>query len=336
MPKRVFKDEARDAEQKTKKRADSIAVVEAVLGRIISKPSVWDAPDMDNIKSMVCQIGRDRERFPLPLDEEEDEESISSGGRFSLTSGVGKSLYGRENMDLLDVILQVTAASSENRMTKVDGKEIPHRLWKLNAVDGDGTVVTVRLDSTLNSQGSFLTPGSIVHVTSGFPVYLNYGDLYDMQCAIVLRAFRVIGRRPVPEACKGAPVRLSVKNISGGDDAGNDLGGDTTTGDDGADNVSNDSMGACDCNGHICSKHGISFSICIAKCVPVENLSLEKVARECVFVTKDLKDMAPNNLRFLCYYYYATSVYQFHGKGNRVDLPDCLVNVIRETFPDEN
>ena len=34
-------------------------------------------------------------------------------------------------------------------------KDILHRTWKINAIDGDQTVITVRLDSTLNSEGNF-------------------------------------------------------------------------------------------------------------------------------------------------------------------------------------
>ena len=64
MPKRVFKDESKDDQQKAVKRANAIVNVEAVLGKIIGKPAVWDDPDMNNIRSMVCQIGRDRENSP--------------------------------------------------------------------------------------------------------------------------------------------------------------------------------------------------------------------------------------------------------------------------------
>ena len=38
-PKRIFKDEAREDERRAKRRADAIATVEAVLGKILSKPS---------------------------------------------------------------------------------------------------------------------------------------------------------------------------------------------------------------------------------------------------------------------------------------------------------
>ena len=46
----------------------------------------------------------------------------------------------------------------------------------------------------------------------------------------------------------------------------------------------------------ICLKHGISISICLSKRIPEEILSLEMVGRECVFVTKELKEMEPNHL----------------------------------------
>ena len=89
------------------------------------------------------------------------------------------------------------------------------------------------------------------------------------------------------------------------------------------------------CNGNLCSQHGIDFAVCLTKCIPLESISLQRVARECVFVTKAFKDMQNRNKRFLLYYYYATSVYQFHGKGNRVELPECIVLAIRQAYPDE-
>ena len=179
MQKRViaYKDESREEQKRAQKHVDAIVTVEVVLSSILSKPSVWDEPDMINIKSMVCQIGRDREKFPLPLDEDSDNESVSSAGNLSLTAGLGKSLYEREELDLSDAVLQITDALCENRTTRVDGKDLPHRLWKFNAINGDSTVITVRFDSTLNSEGKFLIPGTVVRVASGFPVYTNYGDL---------------------------------------------------------------------------------------------------------------------------------------------------------------
>ena len=168
---------------------------------------------------------------------------------------------------------------------------------------------------------------------------MKYGDLYEIRCAIVLRAFRVIGRRPVPDVMKGPPQRLSVQDASVERVPGKDVGAkDVQRGVEGGLGKATgvDSAGVCGSRGRLCSKHGISFSICLSNFVPVENMSLAKVSRECVFVTKELKDMTLNNLRFLCYYYYATSVYRFHGKGNRVDLPDCIVASIREMYPDED
>ena len=328
-PKRVFKDEARKDEKRAKLRADAIVTVEAVLGRILSKPSVWDAPDMENIKSMILRIGRDPDNFPLPLGEDGGNTSACSGEPILLTVGIGKALYGRGELDLTDVVLQITAASSENRTARIDGREVSHRVWKLNAIDGDATVITVRLDSTLNSEGAFLTPGAVVHVTSGFPVYMNYGDVYDMQCAVVLRSFRIIGRRPVPESCKGAPTRLSVgaadargEGVAAAD-AKNDEG-DVVCGED----EGEESGGACGCGGRLCSIHGVSLAVCLSDSVPVKNVSLERVARECVFVNREMNKMAPNQRRFLCYWYYATSVYQFHGKGNCTESPDCIVKDI--------
>ena len=102
--------------------------------------------------------------------------------------------------------------------TKIGGIEkkqqwtdVAHRMWKLNAVDGDGNIITVRLDSTLNSEGKLLTPGAVIHITSAFAIYMNYGDLYDMRCAIVIRAFRIVERCTVPEGLSGPPAESSKR-----------------------------------------------------------------------------------------------------------------------------
>mmetsp|Transcript_1260 Transcript_1260/g.2682 ORF Transcript_1260/g.2682 Transcript_1260/m.2682 type:complete len:166 (+) Transcript_1260:276-773(+) len=92
----------------------------------------------------------------------------------------------------------------------------------------------------------------------------------------------------------------------------------------------------CNCDGELCSKHGVEFVACLTECVPVESISLPLVARECVFATRNLEDMTPSDRRFLLYYYYATTIYQFHGKGNRVELPECLKRTVRALHPDED
>ncbi|KAL7524915.1 hypothetical protein ACHAXR_001740 [Thalassiosira sp. AJA248-18] len=59
------------------------------------------------------------------------------------------------------------------------------------------------------------------------------------------------------------------------------------------------------------------------------------VARECVFANKDVELMSPSEKRFLLYYYFATTVYQFRGKGNRVELPECLKEAVRALYPNK-
>ena len=65
----------------------------------------------------------------------------------------------------------------------------------------------------------------------------------------------------------------------------------------------------------------------------MDSVSLPLVARDCVFATKDADEMSQSERRFLLYYYYTTPVYQFHRKGNRVDLPECLKAAVRKLYP---
>ena len=325
MPKRMakvaFKYEVKEKAQKESDKAEMIAITETLLGVILSNQKSWNESSLDNVKSMIQQIGTDRITYPPSLGEDDNSSADETRSAHpSLSESIGKSLYKRESIDFSNVTLQITWASSENTTTKLNGnivsvqqKDIPYRLWKMNAIDKDQTVITVRLDSTLNSEGKFLSPGAVIQVTSAFPLYMNYGDMYDMRCAIVLRQFTIIRRLPVPSGSVGPPVeRLKVDRFKSDVDISTMKCNDKST------------VKCKRCVGQICSKHGIDFTICLAKCVPIRNVSLSKVARECVFVNKELKDMSNKNKRFLLYYYYATSVYQFHGKGNRVNSQIAL------------
>ena len=308
-----------------------IHMAEKLLGHCADHPESWRDNSLRVVRSLVRRIGTDCINFPLcPGDEGVPSENISKD--IILTKSIGIALYNRKDPDLNDMTIQITVASSEMMSSKLCGdavgkkaKDIPYRQWKLNAIDGDATVITVRLDSTLNSEGKLLTPGAVIHVSSAFPVYMNSGDMYDMRCAIVLREFQLVGRLPVPITSGPPAKRLKVEALEEKKAVDEEVAIDEPT--------TTKSCIQCSCK--LCSSHGISFSTCLSKCIPIEGISLARVAKECVFVTKELKDMNSSNKRFLLYYYYATSVYQFHGKGNRVELPECIVSRIRKAYPDE-
>ena len=45
--------------------------------------------------------------------------------------------------------------------------------------------------------------------------------------------------------------------------------------------------------------------------------------------------MLLNDKRFLCYYCYATTIYQSRGKGNHIELPECVKLDVGELCPKE-
>jgi hypothetical protein len=154
-----------------------------------------------------------------------------------------------------------------------------------------------------------------------------------MECALLVKDFSVLGMKPVPSHLLGQPEsRLSVSRKM-------DLPKNES------DQVDLDSQTVCDSkddeanipvikgSGEVCSNYGIQFVVCVTECIPVTDVSLLAAAKECVFATKPVRDMTLKEKIFLLYYWYATSVYQFRGKGNRVNLPNFLVWVIRALYP---
>ena len=186
----------------------------------------------------------------------------------------------------------------------------------------------------LNTAGNMLTPGTIIHIQRFLPVYYRYEDNPQRKFAIVVREFKYVGRQELSEELKSRPAhranptpenrpkprkqskeskpRAKKKKPSPKEEQ---------------------SATQPECNGNLCSCHGVEFVMCITDCIKPGSITLAIVAQECVFVTRDLEEMSESDKRFLLYYYYATTVYQFHGKGNRIKLPECLKYAIRQLYP---
>ena len=67
----------------------------------------------------------------------------------------------------------------------------------------------------------------------------------------------------------------------------------------------------------------------------MKEMSLALVTRECAFATKELSDVLPNGKLFSCCYHQAIAMYQFHGRSNRIVLPECIKRTVRELYPNE-
>ena len=314
------RDEQKKRTRTVSDRQEAIWCAEQLLGGLLNHPTSWAADDMTMIRQIITTIGHSPVTFPPAQLDSPLQSPIEM-----LTKDFGNKLYDRDELPL-SFVLQITASSQKkNNLTLGNKIQAPYRQWTFEGRDGDDCIITIKLDSTLHSQGNRLQKGAIIKVDNFFPVYFHYNDKSDSRCAIVLKQFSVVGSFPVEDKFLGRPpqrkkVKVKASNKDGEAHSENDT-------DDDADNRP--------CGGEQCSKYGVSFENCIVTCIPIDDVALQIVADECVFARKDnIEEMEPKEKRFLFYYYYATSVYQFHGSGNRVDLPKCLLTAIRNAFPE--
>jgi hypothetical protein len=163
------------------------------------------------------------------------------------------------------------------------------------------------------------------------PIWCTFDQSDDMRCCLVIKQFEVVGHHLLEDKLRGRPAKRArtvkieaarVKFFKKETPQECVLGPPAVI-----------SSSACKCDGALCSKDGVQFIICLATCIPPQSISLSMVARDCVFATRELTEMSPSDKRFLLYYYYATTVYQFHGAGNRIILPECLKIAVRKLYP---
>jgi len=322
----VYRDERKRSTAAKTTMKESLVEVLSFFRFVKKHSKVWSMDDelMHEVCDLAYKITGDPEKYRRHKEE--------NWGRSTdeLTKDIAQILHDRHinfMSESKDIYLQITNTESAYKSSKINDNDVAvkHRQWKFTAIDGDKSSITLRLDSTLNTAGNVLTPGTVIHVKRYLPIYWKYDDNIQKKCAIVVREFEVVGRQQVPPENANQPPKQRVKpkaaqKISKRKKLSKKEEDGTTA--------------AVACDGS-CSCHGVEFRICLTVCVPVSSISLAIVARECVFATRSVEDMSPSDKRFLCYYYYATSIYQFHGKGNRVELPECVKRAVRSKYLNE-
>ena len=98
-----------------------------------------------------------------------------------------------------------------------------------------------------------------------------------------------------------------------------------------------DTIGPPICKGIGCSIYGINFVQCITKTFAINTIVLDDILVDCPFVNDDKtsETMINKEKRFLLYWWFATNIFMTCGRHNRVELPSCLIEHIREVYPNE-
>ncbi|KAL7527143.1 hypothetical protein ACHAXR_001827 [Thalassiosira sp. AJA248-18] len=297
-----------------------------LLKLVQNHPDLWSEDIMKEYRDLSYKITGNPDKF---------QPEVKGGWGSSpedLTKDIGGQLYDRALPILKlgsNIMLQITHAESEWKSNQIDNSTVPSQQWRFNAVDGDGTSIPLRVDTTLTSAANVLTPGAVVLIESFIPIHFKYDDHQDERCAIVIKKFELKGHHPLSDdllkrPTKRAKISKEIKQAKKKAIARREH------------HPTEKSINpGCKCQGELCSQHGVEFVVCLTECVPVESVSLPMVARECVFANKDVEMMSQSEKRFLLYYYFATTVYQFRGKGNRVELPECLKLAVRALYPND-
>jgi len=289
-----------------------------LLQVVQESPGLMNNENMSDFRALFFEIAGDPKQYPR------QDDGAWGVSLEDLSKGAGKRLYERKlSSDGVKLVIQVTHRSNNDRqVSRIGNTDVSTKMSKFCALDGDGVQFIFRVDSTLNSAANMLTEGAIVSVGSFFTVYFTHEDSSDTRCAIVAREFRVVGHCPLSEEQKGCPkFSIKVKKPKEKKRKAEEI------------EVNDESVESCNCNGSLCSKHGVEFITCITKCIPIRSVSLELTARDCIFVSKTVDEMSRSEKRFLVYYYFATTIYQFRGRGNRVELPECLLKAVRASYP---
>lgn len=355
------KQEKKQLEAKTKQGNELLLSMENLCQSILENPSKWLSPQIQFLRDFFKVVSENPNKFPpaLPdsvavhhhhdstdavVSDDEEKPSLMKGFATGLANGSIFSTSDCRNPPLL----QVVRVQSKFKMVKdpSTGENVHVKKTALTAVDGDGTFMLVQIASQLTEFCHQLQVGTVFKATQFQALHYTPSDNCDTVCvAVMLCNFTVVSESTRLLAEPGPDDQLSIEVLS--DAAKESVANESPAGDDGAARETNARSAGksqspfepvpkappCTDQNRLCAIAGNVRDICICDSFPPESFALRELAKDCHFVTEETDRMPPSHKRNVMYWWYATNPYNIRGAGNVIELPPCLVQRVRQLYP---
>ena len=140
----------------------------ALLRWVKKAPTLWECDRMKEFCNLAYEITGDPSKF-RPRKEEGWVINIDD-----LTKDVGSLLFDR-GIPIMkphgNICLLVTHAEMGTKSYELDNCTDNIRQWKFTAIDGDNKSIVLRIDTSLNTAGNLLSPGTVIMIESCISIY---------------------------------------------------------------------------------------------------------------------------------------------------------------------
>ena len=303
------------------------------LKHIISNPTLWGKDSNRYLREFCNTVESNHDLYPHMMGDRDVEIPTNVGEQYELTKGYIKAISEHKDTTAItsSPVLYVLSRKTEYEDQLFEGFSTkaapPIKFTHVRLMDGDGNQMYGRFATQISDQGKQLKRdgGDIIRMD----IYTEHthklnGATSRMPCVFITK-YSTVGYRNAP------PVDEVHPPIPANEHPSNDQPPQKKTK---SSDTSDDQVDCCPSNRH-CSKHGVSFIVCICDSIPVESLDLLSIKEDCYFATDKMEDMPNNHKRNMLYWYYATNIYSICGKGKRKELPKCLVHKIRQCYPSD-
>ncbi|KAL7541262.1 hypothetical protein ACHAWF_006895, partial [Thalassiosira exigua] len=310
---------------------------EHLLKVLKDSPEKYKREEHRFIREFVDHVERHKDIFPVVMGDRTfdptAEQSVGAG--IELSDGYISAL-AKGRTDVAEAfptpILQVVARETKYREISFaaasfkngrdNNEQVPVKFTHLRLRDGDSNTILGRVTIHMTEESRKLGPGDIIVLKLFTEVNHKVTERSSPKPALFITNYSRIAYTPLPDSneikdpivceteCPEAEVPTSGNSQRH------------------LENVH------CTYDRRLCSIHGVSMIKCICDTNPVASLDLQTVKEDCYFATKEIEDMTNSHKRCMIYWWYATNIYSICGKGRRLMLPDCLVQAVRNEYPE--
>ena len=341
------KDEVKREKSKRAEKERAIGHMNAILSALRQRPTLHKEDDFGELRDFVGYATNNPDLFPPGLPREhslcsDDTRIVQTTDAHSrkppaLTKGFASALHHRLPLPTGHTLrekplLHVVSASKRKQKEKHDKVLFQIHRWSLHAVDGDGAVICVVVNTGLNDKAALFSAGAVIRLLQCGPLHFEDGD--NLGAAMPLSNFVPVTTMPIDSKYEEPPPPEAMVARSNNDEASTSISDASSATVDPASPGVNDKS----CHGDLCSLYGIKRRTCVLETFPVDQIDLCSVADYCpAYNGPDfLVEMNNNDKRFLCHRWCVTEAHGVRGVGDRKDPPPCVKAAIRAAFPDRH
>jgi hypothetical protein len=147
-----------------------------ILAAVLNDPTLWTKPEFQPLHGFSAKVIGNPQMFAHALPNSHEKKKFDGPSKHPpLTKGLTRSLYARQTISNNSKLIVIVMAMSQkfHQFNILDTNICtPVKQFTMAVIDGDGKLLTLKADTSLNQSMGLVEKGNVLRLTVFVPIYV--------------------------------------------------------------------------------------------------------------------------------------------------------------------